>query len=401
MLKRLLIFLLLPTLFLSACGSGDNAAEDPTPEPDVDATVAAAVSATETAAPTDTPPPADTPTPEPEPSPTAAEQEGQALNLNEAGVAFLPEERNYATELVFRLTVEGETASELTIDGVSNANGDSSLTYNFSEVETVPTSAEVNFIEKDGTTYVTLPDGICVSTAMEDLPVSETVLNSGDIVLQPENMVAGQLQWNGMAEVNGVTTNEYLIDVDNIVADAGITNITSGVLNVAADGNYAVRLILEGSGDSELLAPGVTGDLYYELNLTPSETPFEVAVPDNCIGTGGLDVGAGDGDEGDTDGDEDTGDGGTDGEGAVEIVISQVSQSVAHTCSGGNVVVEGASNSITLSGNCNQLTVNSAGNTIEVDSAASIVVNGGGNTIIYGGSPEIVDNGLGNSFTQK
>ena len=405
MLKRWLLFLLLFSVVLSGCGLVENTAEEATPEPDVDATVAAAMSATQTAAPTATPPPADTPTPEPEPSPTETTEteEGPSLNLDEATVAFSPSDRNFATELVFRLTVEGEVVSELLIDGFSNSDGSGALNYDFTNVDVAPTLAEIDFIEEDDTSYVVLPDGTCVASGMQESPIADMALNTGTIMLEPQNMVTGQLQWNGTAEVNGVTTDEYLIDADNVVGNAGITNMTGGVLNVATDGNYVVRLILEGSGETELLAPGVEGDLYYELNMTPSETPFEMTLPEACAGAGGVDVDAGDGeDEGDGDdaADEDAGDEAGD-EAGVELVISQVSQNVVHTCAGGDVVVEGASNTITLTGNCNELVVHSAGNTIDVESAAAIIVHGAGNTIVYGGSPEIVDNGLGNTFTQQ
>ncbi len=65
------------------------------------------------------------------------------------------------------------------------------------------------------------------------------------------------------------------------------------------------------------------------------------------------------------------------------------------------MIVEGANNSITLTGNCNQLVVHSAGNTIDIESASAIIVNGAGNNITYGGSPTITDNGLGNTLTQR
>lgn len=408
--KTIMMFFILFTLLLTACDQGEEAAEEPAAEPDVDATVAAAMSATQTAAPTVTSPPADTPIPAtdtpppaPSPTPTAESADVQTLNLNEAAVNFRPEERNFATELIFRLTVEDETASEFQINGVSNAAGSSSLTYDFSNVEAMPDIPPTDIIEQDNTTYITLPDGTCVSSDIGDIPVAEMALNTGAIVLETESMLAGQLTFNGVTEINGVTTNEYLIAPQNVVGDTGITNMTGGILNVAEDGNYVVRLILEGSGESELLAPGVEGDLYYELNLTPSETPFEITLPENCI-AGGLNVGSGSeadsGSEGDTGDDSDSEDSGS-GEAPVELVISQVSQNISHTCQGGDVVVEGASNTITLTGNCNQLIVNSAGNTINVDSAALIVINGGGNTITYGGSPAITDNGLANTLTQK
>lgn len=408
MLKRTLMLFFLLTLILGACGQGDAQDGASSDEVNVDATVEAAMSETEAAeaaAATNTPPPEDTPppptdTPEPAPSPTMDTGEMQAINLDETAVAFSPQERNFATELIFRLTIDEEVVSELMIDGVSNMDGSSTLTYDFSNVDVMPMAAATTLIEKDDTTYISLPDGTCVSTGMGEPPVAEMALNTGTIVLETEEMLAGQLAWNGEAEVNGVATDEYLIDADNFVDQTGITNMTSGVLNVSQEGNYVVRLILEGSGESELLAPGVTGDLYYELNLIPQETPFEITVPDNCIDAGDIDVGVGDGDDdagtGDGDAGEDTGD-----EAPAEFVISQVSQTVTHTCQGEDVVVEGASNTITLTGNCNQLVVNSAGNTINVASAAEIVINGGGNTINYGGSPSITDNGLGNSLNQQ
>ncbi len=315
------------------------------------------------------------------------------LDLEEASVRFSPQETNFATNLTFRLEVEGNVASELVIDGVTNADGSSSITYDVSNADIAATETTVTITEVDDVTYFSMPDGTCVSSAMGDLPMGDMVRNTGNIVLDAENMATGQLQWNGTREVNGVTTDEYLIDVDNITGAMGITNMTNGVLNVAKDGNYVVRLLLEGDGSSEVLAPGVTGELFYELNFTPSGTSFEIEVPANCSGLGVTDTGDDDADDGDT--------GAGDGDATAEIVISQTSANVSHQCQERDVTVDGAANTITLTGTCNAVVVNGAGNTIDIETASAIVVNGGGNNITYGGSPTITDNGLGNVITQR
>ena len=90
------------------------------------------------------------------------------------------------------------------------------------------------------------------------------------------------------------------------------------------------------------------------------------------------------------------------------VTVSQSTASVSADCAGGDAVIQGSRNSITLHNSCRSVTVNGSGNSITVDLQArgSITLNGAGNTVSYRpvGGPQgasVADNGDGNTVARQ
>jgi len=88
------------------------------------------------------------------------------------------------------------------------------------------------------------------------------------------------------------------------------------------------------------------------------------------------------------------------------IVVNDAAQTTTLSCGdGGELMVNGSDNQLTVTGGCAKVVVNGAGNTIALDGADKIVVNGANNKISYkrgwkAARPRIVRTGSGNKIAK-
>lgn len=91
---------------------------------------------------------------------------------------------------------------------------------------------------------------------------------------------------------------------------------------------------------------------------------------------------------------------------ADDNVVNDSGKTLELTCGdGGKVVVNGAQNEITITGNCAKLAVNGAMNDIEIEAVDKIAVNGTGNTIAWqrgwkAKAPKVAKTGRNNKVTR-
>jgi hypothetical protein len=131
------------------------------------------------------------------------------------------------------------------------------------------------------TQYIVFPGVGCMSDTGGQEDTFEVMLDMG-------GMLKGEAQYVGDENVNGVDTLAYLITQENIDAadPAGINveTLENGRLNVAKDGGFVVRLILDGTGYSEVLSndASLLGEIYYELNNLDFGQPVDIQPPAAC-----------------------------------------------------------------------------------------------------------------------
>jgi DUF3060 family protein/pentapeptide repeat protein len=77
--------------------------------------------------------------------------------------------------------------------------------------------------------------------------------------------------------------------------------------------------------------------------------------------------------------------------------IFNTSADGTYNCTGGRVLINGASSSLHLTGHCDLVIVNGAGSDVEVDSANRILVNGANAKVTYHGTSHVFVNGSGAS----
>ncbi len=142
------------------------------------------------------------------------------------------------------------------------------------------------------TTYMVMPGVGCITSAavegglIEDNPFAD--------FLDPSQLI-DDLQgakYAGREEVNGIQTLVYEFD-ESFLKNEDEMEWADGKIYVAADGNYLVRMIMDGEGAMDVFNAGSTqtGLVHMAFNLTDVNQPVEIGIPeecDNAAGSGDL-----------------------------------------------------------------------------------------------------------------
>lgn len=81
-------------------------------------------------------------------------------------------------------------------------------------------------------------------------------------------------------------------------------------------------------------------------------------------------------------------------------VLNDAGQTAAIDCGeGGNVTINGATNTLTLTGTCGLVSLNGASNTVSIVAASSIELHGTGNKLTVTAADKIMVTGSGNKVT--
>jgi hypothetical protein len=214
-----------------------------------------------------------------------------SLDLD-APEAFQEVPGNYSIQLDFSFAgteadgspVEGQ----LRIEGVHQADpAGTDLHYTASGDATYEGVDEMQFVELGGKDYIVNSRLGCA-----DLPSSERGSPFTSLV-EPAGFLTGAVQRiQPDAEINGVPSFAYAITRENLdTSDAPSMEVSelSGTLNLAQEGGYVTRLVLEGSGSSAMLSGSgeLEGDINYQLDFTPLAGPVSVSVPAACTSAEG------------------------------------------------------------------------------------------------------------------
>lgn len=146
---------------------------------------------------------------------------------------------------------------------------------------------EMQFVELGEQDYFVNPVLGCLTlpSSKEDSPFTSMVDTGG--------FLSGTVQRvQPDAEINGISSYAFAITQENLdTSDASSMEVSqvSGTLYVAQEGGYVTRLLLEGSGASEMLSGSgeLEGSIFYQLDFIPLDGPVSVSLPDACGNTEG------------------------------------------------------------------------------------------------------------------
>jgi hypothetical protein len=179
---------------------------------------------------------------------------------SDASGRMFMEAANRADPVAYSMQITAEGAADLGgVDAVEMVQLDESL-YFYNEVNgclTLPADAEEESL------FNNLVDtgGFLAGTAQRSLP-DETI--------------------------NGVPAYHFALGPENLDASdpdsMEVSELSSGSVYVAQDGGYVLRLVLEGTGVSELLSgdPALEGDIFYQLDFEPAPGGVTVSAPAGC-----------------------------------------------------------------------------------------------------------------------
>jgi hypothetical protein len=298
----ILSLILMSVLMSLACGIGGAGSADPLPTIASLATVAeqpavpdptAIIEPTEAAVVAE---PAATDPAVSDPSPTETAEPAPAspltISLNAANNYGEPAGfDSYRMTLQFSSVLTGADGS--VTNGAISIEGLRDVAFNATSFAAAATGTadfgggqQFSFTELGDSAYFIMPNGSCTAFAgaIGTNPFA-IFLDDGGVL---GNLEGAQLADPPTETINDILTNHYIFDetnlspTDNVRPD--ITAVT-GDIYLAADGDYVVRVVMQGTGSSNLLN-GIDGDgdIYYELNYLDFDVAVEISAPTGCTG---------------------------------------------------------------------------------------------------------------------
>ncbi|MCI0576279.1 MAG: hypothetical protein L0332_19000 [Chloroflexi bacterium] len=223
--------------------------------------------------------------------PATAAGPAQSLNLSDPGLYDAPPALT-ANQIDLLFQYERQNDDGSTTSGQVTGTGGRvvqppalSLVFNAEGSANFVSGNTFTIVQSEGVEYFVLPTGNCVADeSQQRLQGFGVLLDTGGILSGEAPLLeAGVL-------VNGVLADRYALSTANVnfshPTAGDITEIEQGSIAVARDGGYVVQVVLDGRGTSALLAgDAVTeGDIYYELNFTPTAESLAIAIPAGCPG---------------------------------------------------------------------------------------------------------------------
>jgi hypothetical protein len=162
------------------------------------------------------------------------------------------------------------------------------MTLSVEGVEEAEDLGEIFMAQTGDMTYVVVPGFGCVSS-----PASEGDLmdaNPWSDFVDPDTLledVSGARRV-GEETVNGIPTVVYEFDETLLDEESEMERVV-GTVFVAKEGNYLVRMVLDGEGSLSPVDGGATdsGTIHIEFDLADVNQPIEIEIPADCDSQGG------------------------------------------------------------------------------------------------------------------
>jgi len=142
---------------------------------------------------------------------------------------------------------------------------------------------EINMAQIDGTSYVVFPGLGCISSGVTGTDLLDE--NPFGDVVNPETFLdeIDRATRIGEETVNGISSIHYTFD-ESAMKNQGDFEEAEGHLYIAKEGNFLVRMTLDGEGDIDLLDQGSNqkGTIHLELNITDINQSIEIQLPPGC-----------------------------------------------------------------------------------------------------------------------
>ena len=290
----IVLFVLVFTLVLTACG-GDEPAEEP---PAVTEETAAVVEEAPVAE-------AETAVEEPVVEAPAAEPEAEVMEETEVALADLNVANfdalnSYRYNMTMQITATDETDTEATqsVQMIFSVTTDPPATSMLMKaegqegLEGMESMGDIEFVQLEDTSYIVMGEMGCMALPAD----AEGAMDTDELIagFTPESLMEDleNVKLVGEETINDIDTLHYTYDEKSMVAEQ-MTGIESmeGHIYLAKDGGYMVRSIVDVVGNSKYMADmeaeGVqSGVTHIEMNLEAVNENVEIVMPASCEGQG-------------------------------------------------------------------------------------------------------------------
>ena len=212
-----------------------------------------------------------------------ASQISDALSL--ANIFEVAEVTSYQFDMEMSLSSDDGTPQSILTNIVYSADPAAmSMTFSGEGIDAYDEMGEVSMIQIGESLYMAAPELGCMA-----LPASDADLMSnnpmGNIFEASSVNELARVTEVGTETVNGVETTHYVFDERSFADGADGMETAVGHIYIATDGDYLVRMVLDGSGDiTELTGDGAaaTGSVHLVMDLTNINEPVAIDAPADC-----------------------------------------------------------------------------------------------------------------------
>jgi hypothetical protein len=180
-------------------------------------------------------------------------------------------------------TPAGEETTAVMQAAVANVTDPpaSSLTITAEGVEQLEGLNALAMTQKEGTSYIFLPNLGCVTSPAEGNVMEGLGADFLDTAQFEEALEQARLV--GEETINSVPTLHYQVD-SSLIDDNDQFDELSGDLYLAQDGGYLVRMVLDGSGEIDFFSESSNtyDGMHVEYNLTDTNQPIYIPLPPDC-----------------------------------------------------------------------------------------------------------------------
>lgn len=200
---------------------------------------------------------------------------------------------SYQMDMEISTTYSETTETVLATVLVSTDPPQSQMTFSFAGFDGSEEAETMTMTQIEETSYIEVPEFGCITTSEEEM-VGDSFVNSIDANQFLDDI--GEAQFVGEATINGVETLHYTFDETAVLGEMSDFNWARGDVYIAQEGNYVVRLFMEGEGaisdlaialdENDVMPEAVVGQFVVQLNLTNINEPVEIILPEGCENSG-------------------------------------------------------------------------------------------------------------------
>jgi len=212
-----------------------------------------------------------------------ASEISDALSL--ANIFEIAEVTSYQFDMSMSLS-DGNDATESINTAIAYSADPAAMSMTFSGagIDAYDEMGEVSMIQIGESLYMAVPELGCMA-----LPASDADLMSnnpmGNIFEASSVNELERVTEVGTETINGVETTHYVFDENSFTDGADGLETAVGHIYIATEGDYLVRMVLDGNGDiTELTGDGsaTTGFVHLEMDLTNINEPMDIDAPADC-----------------------------------------------------------------------------------------------------------------------
>lgn len=157
------------------------------------------------------------------------------------------------------------------------------ITMSFTGIDEELGNGSIQMVQIDDIAYMVMPEMGCITTSGEEIMTD----NPFTEMANPDEFLDGlnDPKYEGEETINGILTRHYSFDQFSFMGTSGEDiEFAEGHVYIAKDGNYMVRMVMDATGNIDMLDETTNSDgtFHMEMELVDIDQPVNVVIPESC-----------------------------------------------------------------------------------------------------------------------